>query len=805
MAQRKHILVVDDEPQNQRLYKDFLDGLGHSSESANDGLEALEKLESGFDLVLLDIMMPGMDGFEVVRRIRNNLEFADIPILIATVLDDKETRIRAVQAGANDFLSKPIDGLEFRVRIESLLKMKDTQDTVRHRREELEAIVAERTAELRESNERLRVELAERKRVEESLRDSEQFLRQSEKIARIGGWKANPFTNSLYWSEGVYDIVEAPKDYQPGLGEGLEFYSPPYRPILTEALAKTMEQEEPFRVEAEVITTSGKHLWTEVRGLMRVEEGQEPQVVGSLMDITERKLAEEALREGEQTLNSILSASPIGIALIEGRTVKWVNQACVEMFGYENDIEMVSKSTSTFYSSQEDYKLSGRTFYEEAESLAVVHRKTRFRKKDGSFFDAEVRLRLVDPNTSGGLTIVIVNDITDQQKADREREGLQLQLVRAQKMEAIGTLAGGIAHDFNNLLQVIAGYSELMITNPSLPEQFGRGIKSINKAALSGADLVRRLLTVSRKAETRPAPLNLNDKIKQISELLDRTIPKMIRIELKLSENRTLISADASQIEQIIMNLAVNASHAMPEGGNLVIETEIVTIDDAYCSLHVESSPGRYVLLSVSDTGHGMDKKTMDRIFEPFFTTKGPGIGTGLGLAMVYGIVKQHGGHTTCDSEPGAGTTFKIYFPAIGSELKLEKPVNLLGQRGGTETILLVDDDERVREVETEILLEYGYHVITASNGKEAVKIYSTDRERISLVILDLSMPEMGGIECLRALLSMDSKVKVLVTTGYAKNGLAEDLKEAGATDFIEKPSDIPQLLGKIRKIIDEE
>ncbi len=279
----------------------------------------------------------------------------------------------------------------------------------------------------------------------------------------------------------------------------------------------------------------------------------------------------------------------------------------------------------------------------------------------------------------------------------------------------------------------------------------------------------------------------------------------MIRIELKLSENRTLISADASQIEQIIMNLAVNASHAMPEGGNLVIETEIVTIDDAYCSLHVESSPGRYVLLSVSDTGHGMDKKTMDRIFEPFFTTKGPGIGTGLGLAMVYGIVKQHGGHTTCDSEPGAGTTFKIYFPAIGSELKLEKPVNLLDQRGGTETILLVDDDERVREVETEILLEYGYHVIIASNGREAVQIYSTDRERISLVILDLSMPEMGGIECLRALLSMDSKVKVLVATGYAKNGLAEDLKEAGATDFIEKPSDIPQLLGKIRKIIDEE
>ena len=174
------------------------------------------------------------------------------------------------------------------------------------------------------------------------------------------------------------------------------------------------------------------------------------------------------------------------------------------------------------------------------------------------------------------------------------------------------------------------------------------------------------------------APLNLNDKITQISELLDRTIPKMIQIELKLSENSTLISADASQIEQIIMNLAVNASHAMPEGGNLVIETETVSLDRAYCSVHVEATPGLYVLLSVSDSGHGMDKKTMERIFEPFFTTKGPGIGTGLGLAMVYGIVKQHGGHITCDSEPGAGTTFKIYFPAMVSKIKPDKPLDLV-------------------------------------------------------------------------------------------------------------------------------
>jgi signal transduction histidine kinase len=259
--------------------------------------------------------------------------------------------------------------------------------------------------------------------------------------------------------------------------------------------------------------------------------------------------------------------------------------------------------------------------------------------------------------------------------------------MQAQKMEAIGTLAGGIAHDFNNLLQVVVGYSELMIMNPALPNEFKRGIESINKAALSGADLVGRLLTFGRKTETKPGPLNLNDKITQISEFLDRTISKMIQIELKLSKNSALIHADSSQIEQIIMNLVVNASHAMPEGGNLVIETETVNLDRAYCLVHVEATPGPHILLSVSDSGSGMDEETMERIFEPFFTTKDPGTGTGLGLAMVYGIVKEHGGHLKCYSQPGAGTTFKIYFPAMVSKIKPDKPSDLVVAAGGTETI----------------------------------------------------------------------------------------------------------------------
>jgi two-component system, cell cycle sensor histidine kinase and response regulator CckA len=317
--------------------------------------------------------------------------------------------------------------------------------------------------------------------------------------------------------------------------------------------------------------------------------------------------------------------------------------------------------------------------------------------------------------------------------------------------------------------------------------------------------LVRRVLTFARKTENEAAPLNLNDKITQTSQLLRRTIPKMIQIELKLSKKPTLIKADPSQIEQIIMNLAVNADHAMPEGGNLTIETQTVNLDKAYCLDHVEAIPGQYILLSVSDTGHGIDRKTMERIFEPFFTTKGPGIGTGLGLSMVYGIVKQHGGHITCYSEPGVGATFRIYFPAIVSEVKSEKPMDLAVPKGGTETILLVDDNESVRDVGREMLIEYGYRVITASNGREALEIYSAERESISLVILDLFMPEMGGKECLRALLRMDPQVRVLLVSGFTQNGEISDALDSGAKGFVRKPVEISKFLEKIRKIIDED
>lgn len=390
--------------------------------------------------------------------------------------------------------------------------------------------------------------------------------------------------------------------------------------------------------------------------------------------------------------------------------------------------------------------------------------------------------------------------ITQLKKAELEKELLQQQLFQAQKMEAVGTLAGGIAHDFNNLLQIVLGYSEVMLLRKKEGEHDYVDLHQIYQAGKRGADLVTSLMTFSRKVEANFIPVDLNQEITQLQDLLSHTIPKIIKFDLRLSGDLEVINADRSQIGQVLMNLGVNARDAMPDGGTLTIETANVVLDKEYCSAHLEAIPGSYVLLTVSDTGQGMDKETLSHIFEPFFSTKEVGRGTGLGLATVYGIVKQHSGHITCYSEPGLGTTFKIYFPAIEKErvsetATVERPIP-----GGTETVLLVDDEESLRDLGTTLLNKYGYRVITASNGKEALETYRRMADRISLIMLDLLMPVMDGETCLEEILRVNPNAKVVIASGVTEQGQGK-----GAMGFVQKPFDMRQLLTTVREVLDQD
>jgi PAS domain S-box-containing protein len=403
-------------------------------------------------------------------------------------------------------------------------------------------------------------------------------------------------------------------------------------------------------------------------------------------------------------------------------------------------------------------------------------------------------------NKNRDVTAVVVHvrDITDTKVMENK-------LMQAQKMEAIGTLAGGIAHDFNNILSAIMGHAELAQMNLEGEPEISANLSQIVVAAERAKELVKQILTFSRKSEIDLRLLDLNKQLLESINLLKRTIPKMIGIEIKLGQELEPVLADATQLNQVIMNLASNASDAMPEGGKLIFATSSMDLDQDYCQRHLDIKPGRYLILTVTDTGAGMDKKTQDKIFDPFFTTKEIGKGTGLGLSTVYGIVKEHGGQITCYSELGQGTSFRVYLPAHETAMRLKLPaLKIQEAHGGTESILLVDDEPAIRKSSSLILEDSGYKIHTAANGEEALDFFKEHPAQVDLVILDLGMPGMGGRKCLDELLAIDPTLKILVASGYSADGRIQDTLDHGASAFIAKPFRRNDLLKAVRRLLDQ-
>ena len=519
-------------------------------------------------------------------------------------------------------------------------------------------------------------------------------------------------------------------------------------------------------------------------------------VLSVVRDITERKRVEEELA---QIFN--LSLDLICIASIDTTTFLRVNPAFTATLGYSEE-ELLDRSFMEFIH-PDDIEPTLWTVNEELKKgKSVINFANRYRHRSGEY----VWLNWISqPIPEKGITFAVAHNITDEKKMVEAREKLESQLRQAQKMEAVGTLAGGIAHDFNNILAAIMGYSELALVDAEMGKPRPRYIKSIIQAGERAKDLVNQILTFSRKKEPELKPVNLNHIIVQAKGMLERTIPKMIRIERRLAEDLWLTNADPSQISQVLMNLGTNARDAMPDGGLLLFETMNATLSQDYVDKYVDLSPGEYVLLTVSDTGHGMDAETIEQIFEPFFTKKGVGQGTGLGLATVYGIVKAHNGHIRCYSEVGRGTSFKVYLPVIWSE-EPDRP----GQNepmeapNGHETILLVDDEESIRDLAQEMLTRRGYKVVLAATGEEALDIYGRQGEDIDLIILDISMPGMGGHKCLEELIVQDPGAKVIVASGYSLNDPLEEGMVSGASAFVPKPFSLNDLLISVRNVLDK-
>lgn len=759
-------------------------------------------------------------------------------------------------------------------------------------------------------------DIAQRKKDEDALRDSEEKYRTlvEETFDGIFVQKDNKI---VFANSRLCEMIGYSESELVGM-DHWRIYHPDYHELTRSRAQGRMRGEQvPPRYEVRLRKKDGASFDAEINAKEVLVEGQ-PGVQVWVRDITERKKSEEALRDSEATLRTLVQAAPIGIGQVSAdRTLGWTNQLLGTMLGYSTE-ELAGQSARILYESEEEFLRVGREKHPDVIRQGTGSLETRFKRKDGTAFDVLLSSSSVLPGDlshgmvftavditerkaseqqlqrlgaaveSAGETIVVTDSsgsiiyvnpafegitgysrqealgknprILKSGKHDRAfyremwdtllkgqvwrgrltnrrkdgtlyeetatispiRDGngrisnyvavkrdvtgetmLQNQLLHAQKMEAIGTLAGGMAHDFNNLLQAILGYSDLLHRKKAPNDPDRRKLEVIQQAARDGADLVGRILTFSRKGESKARPIDLNEEIRKAQKLLRRTVPRMIEIRLVLAENLQIIDADPAQVEQVLLNLAVNAQHAMPDGGQILIETSNVSLSDEYLRTHLGTQPGHYVLLTFSDTGVGIEPYVLDRIFEPFFTTKTNGEGTGLGLSMVHGIVSQHGGYVRCYSEPGRGTSFKIYFPVSAGEFISDTTLTREMPAFGTETILLVDDDDRIRDMGTQMIEIGGYEVIVARSGEEALVIYATKRAEISLVILDLNMPGMGGTRCLEELLRINPDIRVIVASGYSSNGLAKDEKGIGERGFISKPYDAKGILTAIRKVLD--
>ena len=656
---------------------------------------------------------------------------------------------------------------------------------------------------------RLEQHLAELKLTQEALKQSEEHYRSLFDGVPVGLYRTTPDGNILDSNPTLVEMLGYP-DLKTFLGRNAQdLYVNPEDRNQFKMQIETQKSSHAFEIQ--MLKYNGTIIWTEnYSRTVRDADGGVLYYEGSLKDVTERKRTEEALRESEEKFKKLYkeskkaeelyrslihsSADAVVIYDLQGRT-KYVSPVFIQIFGWT-------------FSEVEGKQIPFLPEFEKESTMAVIKGlvengtschgyETKRYTKDGQLIDVSVSAsRYEDHEGNPAGILVILRDIS-------EREKLEAQLQHAQRMESIGTLAGGIAHDFNNLMMGIQGNISLLLYDIDSSHPQYNKLKNIEKSIENGARLTSQLLGYARKGKYEARRLGLNEIVADSAETFGRT-RKEIMINRRFESDLSEIEADGTQIEQVLFNLFINAADAMPGGGNLTLKTINVSREDMKDKPY-KPVAANYVMLQVTDTGEGMDAKTLERIFDPFFTTKGLGRGTSLGLASVYGIIKAHGGYIDVESEPGVGTTFYLYFPALDkTAIHAHIP-----EKGSTRVkpvkgmILLVDDEETVMDVSTDMLEKLGYRVIKAISGNKAIAAYQANSAEVDLVILDLIMPKMSGGEVYDKLKEINPEAKVLLSSGYSVDGQATEILRRGCNGFIQKPFNMEELSMKVNKILD--
>lgn len=772
MKEKLRVLHLEDDRLHSEITRALLVEDGIEYEMARVAREAdfVAALDAGqIDLILADFTLPGFDGMTALGMVRER--YPDLPFIFVTGTMGEETAIEAFKQGATDYV-------------------------IKGRLSRLAPAIRRALSVTKERSERRRAEEALR-RSEEELRHSNEMYRALIQAAPLAIFLLNADGTVKSWNAAAEQIfgwseVEVlgeqlpiiPKDKQE------EFASTCYRILQGQTVTrKELQRQRKDGVQIDISLNAAPIY--DVRGNPFA-------ILAMATDISERKKLDRELLQSERKFRTAFEDAAVGMCLtgVDHRFLV-VNRSFSKMLGHTaEDLASMDWVELTHPDDREKWRRWSSGILAGVGQGSQI--ECRYINRDGHIVWAIVSKVLLRDDSGAPLYFINqVQNITEQ-------KNLENQLRHAQKMEALGTLSGGIAHDFNNILTAIIGYGSLLEMRIDKKDSLRPFVEHILNAADRATTLTKSLLTFGRKQNIEPRVVDLNSVIPEVEKLLLRLLREDIALRTTLADSPCMVLADAGQIGQVLMNLATNARDAMPKGGKMAISIAMASLDRDFVTTHGYGTPGSYVLLTVTDTGAGMDAETRSRIFEPFFTTKEVGKGTGLGLSMAYGIVKQHNGYITCYSEPGAGTTFRIYLPAVEA---LAEPVLLSSAElppGGTETILLAEDDEQVRVLTSSLLERFGYTVITAYDGKDALVQYHAHRAAIQLVLLDVIMPGKNGREVCEEMRKSAPDLKALFTSGYSADifQLGEVIESSFA--FISKPALPAELLRKIRELLDE-
>jgi len=792
MNERVRILVAEDSPTQAVKLAMILAEAGYDPDLAKDGSEALAKLKQRpARMVISDVMMPKMNGYELCAAIKKDSSLKQTPVILLTSLNDTEDVIRGLEHQADYYVTKPYNQDYLLSKIGAVISGQDRVEldggelvvNMRGRRHQVSADRRQMLNLLLSTYENAVLQNGELRRTRDELEEANTKL--ADNLGELAAselrfrslvqtvpdivYRLDPEGRFTFINEAISRLGYSPEEL---IGRHFSHIIEP-----TEINQVSRDQMLP-RLQGVVTGDQGSpKLFDERRSGERKTTGLEVRLIckhsaepqpGLIEPLTEDLLYAEVSSAGLHQQEP-QSSAPFFIG-----TVGVIRDITVRK-RMEGDLERANQEL--------ERKVAERTSRLAASNQALQEEIAQRRK-------AEAELQ---------------SSLREIEKAQAEAHEMEMRLRQAQKMEAVGTLAGGIAHDFNNILSVMMGYAELALDDANHGRVSPDELKEVINSAKRAKGLVKQILTFSRRMEPAFKALDINQEMTTVADLLRATLPKMIQIHLSLAQELPMINGDSHQVQQMLMNLGTNARDAMPDGGEITLTTYLEEVEDLVCMGCSGNFSGRYVIISVRDNGDGMDNAVLRRMFEPFFTTKEVGKGTGLGLAAVFGIVSAHGGHLTCQSTPGQGTVLKVYLP-VQEEVLVAAPHDEPlpdASLGGDETVLLVDDEEHLLNIGKAHLDKAGYQVLGVTSGEQALELYQANRDGVDLVILDLSMPGMGGRKCMEKLLAIDPEARVIISSGYARDGDLHQTLSEKVVGLLPKPFSKDEMLRAVRAALD--